>query len=179
MIGKYIWYLRIRDGMSLEAVSEKSGINVAIIKEFEDSNIIYIPNTDLAAIAKAFSFKNAIEYVNLLKLNGTERHFRLYALGLPKTGTVSLCALFGKYRSGHEFWKWETNQKYIHFKEKTISKEELRDFLIFRDVAASLEMDSAYFNCYYIEMLAEIYADAKFICLVRENDDGKSYNSGI
>ena len=168
MIGKYIWYLQIRDGISLETISEKSGINAAIIKEFEDTNITRIPNIDLAAIAKAFTFKNAMDYFYFLNLNGTERNFRLYALGLPKTGTVSLQALFGKYRSGHEFWQWDTNQKHILFKEQTISKEELCEFLVYRDAAACLEMDSAYFNRYYIEMLAEVYSDAKFICLVRD-----------
>ena len=168
MIGKYIWYLRCRDGLSLETVSEKSGINAAIIKEFEDTNITHIPNIDLAAIAKAFTFKNAMDYFYFLSLNGAKRHFRLYTLGLPKTGTVSLQALFGNYRSGHEFWQWDTNQKYIRFKEQTIGKEELRDFLIYRDAAACLDMDSAYFNRYFIEILAETYSDAKFIYMVRD-----------
>ena len=167
MIGKYIWFLRQRDGLSLDAVSEKSGIKTGVLREFEDVNITHIPNADLASIAKAFTFKNAIDYFNFLKLNGTLRHFRLYALGLPKTGTVSLQALFGKFRSGHEFWQWDTNQKYIQFKEQAINKDEFRNFLIIRDAAASLEMDSAYFNRYYIDILSEEFADAKFICLIR------------
>ncbi|NWJ52265.1 MAG: hypothetical protein HXX14_15520 [Bacteroidetes bacterium] len=168
MIGKYIWYLRLRDGLSLEAVSEKSGINTLIIKEFEGSNITHIPNADLAAIAKAFTFKNAIDYFRFLNLNGVERQFRLYALGLTKTGTVSIDGLFGKYRSCHEFWQWDTNQKYILFKEHSISREEFRDFILLRDAAACLEMDSAYFNRYYIDILSEEFTDAKFICLFRD-----------
>jgi transcriptional regulator with XRE-family HTH domain len=168
MIGKYIWYLRIKEGLSLEAVSEKSGIKTDVLKEFEEVNISRIPNADLAAIAKAFTFKNAIDYFNFLKFNGTQRHFRLYAFGLPKTGTVSLYGLFGKFRSGHEFWQWDTNQKYLQFKEQAINRDEFRNFLILRDAAACLDMDSAYFNRYYIDILSEEFADAKFICLIRD-----------
>lgn len=168
MIGKYIWYLRLRDGLSLEAVSEKSGIKTGILKEFEDANISHIPNADLAAVAKAFTFKNAIDYFNFLNLNGVQRRFRLYALGLPKTGTVSIHALFGKFLSGHEFWQWDTNQKFIQFTEQAIGRNEFREFLIMRDAAASLEMDSAYFNRYYINILSEEFADAKFVCLIRD-----------
>ena len=168
MIGKYIWYLRQKDGLSVDDVEMKSGIKALVIQEFEDTNVARIPNADLAAIAKAFTFKNAIDYFNFLKLNGTQRHFRLYALGLPKTGTVSLHALFGKFRSGHEFWQWDTNQKYIQFKEQAINRDEFRNFLIIRDAAACLDMDSAYFNRYSIDILSEEFADAKFICLIRD-----------
>jgi hypothetical protein len=152
----------------LEAVSEKSGIKTDLLKEFEDLNVSRIPNTDLAAVAKAFAFKNAVDYFNFLNLNGAQRRFRIYALGLPKTGTVSLHALFGKYRSGHEFWQWDANQKYIQFKEQSISRDDFRKFLIMRDAAACLEMDSAYFNRYYIDLLSDEFADAKFVCLVRD-----------
>ena len=168
MIGKYIWYLRHKDGLSLDDVAMKSGIKASVVQEFEETNVVHIPNTDLAVVAKAFTFKNAIDYFNFLKLNGAQRRLRLYALGLPKTGTVSLHALFGKFRSGHEFWQWDTNQKYIQYKEKAISLEEFRNFLILRDAAATLEMDSAYFNHYSIGILSEEFADAKFICLIRD-----------
>ena len=168
MIGKYIWYLRLKEGLSLEAVSEKCGLKTDIIKEFEDLNVPRIPNADLVAIAKAFKFKNAADYIYFLNLNGVQRRFRIYALGLPKTGTVSMHALFGNFRSGHEFWQWDTNQKYIQFIEKAITREAFRDFVIMRDAAAGLEMDSAYFNRYYINILSEEFDDAKFVCLVRE-----------
>lgn len=168
MIGKNIWYHRISQGLSLDDVSSKSGVPARVIREFEEANITHIPNTDLAAIAKAFVFKNAMSYLDFLRLNGYERKFRLYTLGLPKTGTVSLSALFGKYHSGHEFWQWDTNQKWIAWKEHTISRSALRDFLVYRDAAACLEMDSAFFHLNYFEILAAEYPDAKFICLVRE-----------
>ena len=168
MIGKYIWYLRLKEGLSLEAVSEKCGLKPSILKEFEDLNISRIPNTDLAVIAKAFTFKNAVDYIHFLNLNGVQRHFRIYALGLPKTGTVSLHALFGNFRSGHEFWQWDTIQKYLQFKETTIAREAFREFVLMRDAAACLEMDSAYFNRCYIDILSEEFADAKFVCLLRD-----------
>ena len=168
MIGKYIWYLRLREGLSIESVSEKCGLKPSILKEFEDLNISRIPNTDLAAIGKAFTFKNAVDYIHFLNLNGVHRRFRIYALGLPKTGTVSLHALFGNFISGHEFWQWDANQKYIQFKETTITREAFRDFVLLRDAAACLEMDSAYFNRYYIDILSEEFVDAKFVCLLRD-----------
>ena len=168
MIGKYIGYLRKKDGLTMDDVARKSGIEASVIQEIENTNAIRIPNIDLAAIAKAFTFKNALDYFNFLKLNGAQRQFRLYALGLPKTGTVSLHAIFGKFRSGHEFWQWDTNQEYIQYKERAISRDEFHKFLLIRDAAACLEMDSAYFNQYYIDILSEEFADAKFICLIRD-----------
>ena len=168
MIGKHIWYLRLRDHLSVDEVSERSGIPAGIIHEYEESGITQIPNADLAAIAKAFSFRNAVDYVQFLKLNGCIRKFRLYALGLPKTGTVSLHAIFSRYRSGHEFWQWDTNQHYIQYKEQSIDREALRDFLLYRDAAACLEMDSSYTNRYYLSILADEFPDARFICLIRE-----------
>ena len=168
MIGQYISYLRLKEGLKIEQVSEKSGIIATVIHEFEATNIIRIPNTDLVSLAKAFTFKNAIDYFNFLQLNGATRRFRVYALGLPKTGTVSLKGIFDNFRSGHEFWSWDMNQNYIDYKNKTISREGFRDFLLLRDSAACLEMDAAYFNNYAIDIFAQEFSEARFICLFRD-----------
>jgi transcriptional regulator with XRE-family HTH domain len=168
MIGKYLNYLRLKEGLNIEQVSEKSGIDATVIHEFEATNIVRIPNTDLVSLAKAFTFKTGIDYFNFLQLNGATRRFRVYALGLPKTGTVSLKGIFDNYRSGHEFWQWDMNQNYIAYENKTISREGFRDFLLLRDAAACLEMDSAYCNRYAIELFAETFSDARFICLFRD-----------
>ena len=168
MLGKHIWALRKKQNIEIEKVSEISGIAVDVLKEIESSNVVKIPNTDLAQISKAFSFAKIPDYLNFLNMNGKTRRFRLYATGLPKTGTVSLYGVFKNYASKHEFLQWDTNCKTIDFQQNKISTEEFSEFIDYRDSLGCMELDSAYFNSKYINTLLNLYPESKFIILFRE-----------
>ncbi|MCP4694395.1 MAG: hypothetical protein GY859_40570, partial [Desulfobacterales bacterium] len=89
-------------------------------------------------------------------------------LGLPKTGTTSLAGIFGGYRSAHEFQQWETHQAVIAYKNGRASRSRFRDFILARDAAGRLEMDAAHFNRHYLEIVADEFPKAVFICLIRD-----------
>jgi len=43
------------------------------------------------------------------------KRFRIFTLGLPKTGTTSLATIFENYRSGHEFMFGLTSQAILNW----------------------------------------------------------------
>ena len=122
----------------------------------------------LLALAKGLGLRRAQEFGGLLQRRGMVRRFRVFGAGLPKTGTLSLCGIFGQYRTAHEFWQWETQQQVVAWRHGRLAAEGLVEFLRERDGAASVELDSAHFNCHYVGLLAGMFPDARFIGLVRD-----------
>jgi hypothetical protein len=96
------------------------------------------------------------------------RRFQAYNVGLPKTGTSSIWTLFGHYRSGNEFMEAETVMQIVNRHDGTLSDTALRAYLLRRDREGGLEMDSASFNHLYLDLLVEMFPQAKFICTIRE-----------
>jgi len=97
-----------------------------------------------------------------------ERRFRIYNVGIAKTGTTSIAGIFGRYRSAHEFMFAETVQKISAWKQGALSTESLRDFVLLRDRRGGLELDSASFNHHFIPILVEEFPDSKFIFSIRD-----------
>ncbi len=96
------------------------------------------------------------------------RRFHAYNIGIPKTGTTSIAALFGAYRSAHEFMFPETVEQIVAVNNGLISDEAFREYIIYRDRKGCLEMDSASFNHYYLDILVESFPNAKFIFTIRD-----------
>ena len=96
------------------------------------------------------------------------RQFQAYNVGLPKTGTSSIWALFGHYRSGNEFMERETVMQIVSWHDGTLSDTAFRAYLLQRDQEGGLEMDAASFNHLYLDLLVEMFPQAKFICTIRE-----------
>lgn len=168
MLGKRIRDLRMRQGISRDTLASRAGLAADELTRIEEENVVQLPGPRLLALADSLCLREASSYVALLQLNGASRRFQAYCLGLPKTGTVSLCGIFGNYRSAHEFRQWDTHQMVIKFKRGQASLDEFRAFLQDRDAAGQLEMDSAHFNRHYVTILAEEFPEAKFICLIRD-----------
>tara|TARA_B100000315_G_scaffold231474_1_gene242806 strand:+ start:7458 stop:8435 length:978 start_codon:yes stop_codon:yes gene_type:complete len=169
MLGKQIKELRLRNEISLEELAHKSGLSVDALGLIEEDNIEHLEDSKLLKIADNLRLKSAYDFACLMKSNKAFRRFHAYVVGLPKTGTVSLAAVFGNYRSLHEFHQRETHQMIIKLNQGEISKKEFSQFIRKRDfLAGFLEMDAAHFNRHYIDILAEEFPKAKFLCLIRD-----------
>ena len=169
MLGKQIKELRQKNKISLEELAHKSGLSVDTLRLIEQDDIEHIEDSRLLKIADNLCLKSALDFACLMKTNKAFRRFHAYVVGLPKTGTVSLAAVFGNYRSLHEFHQRETHQEIIKLNQGQISKKEFSQFIRKRDfLAGFLEMDAAHFNRHYIDILAEEFPKAKFLCLIRD-----------
>jgi hypothetical protein len=96
------------------------------------------------------------------------RRFHLIGVGLPKTGTTSLAHLFQPFRWGYEFLIAESVVRLIAWKGGRLGHERMRRWLASRAEAGALELDSASFNHYFLDILVELYPAARFVYTRRD-----------
>lgn len=96
------------------------------------------------------------------------RRFRVYNVGLAKTGTTSLAKILGNYQSQHEFLLRDTGQMVKDFANHQISDDEFRHFLRLRDQAGNLEMDSTFCHSHYLDILLEEFPLSQCIFTIRD-----------
>lgn len=96
------------------------------------------------------------------------RRFHLIGVGLAKTGTTTLAALFRPYRWGYEFLFAETVERIVAWRAGTLAEGDLRAWLGARGEAGGLEMDAASFNHFFVEVLPELYPEARFLYTWRD-----------
>jgi hypothetical protein len=96
------------------------------------------------------------------------RRFHLIGVGLPKTGTTSLAYLFQRFRWGDEFLFAETIERLVAWKKDTLDRDGVRRWLALRARAGALELDSASFNHYFLDLLAELHPAARFVYTRRD-----------
>lgn len=96
------------------------------------------------------------------------RHFHVFGVGLPKTGTHSLQAVFDGYRTWHEPRKIQFMEI---IKRRTIGDlpdARAREMLRGLDRRMWLELNSSWVNNFLLEMLVDEYPKAKFIFTIRD-----------
>ena len=96
------------------------------------------------------------------------RRFHLIGVGLTKTGTTSLASLFRPFRWGYEFLVAESIVRLIAWKGGRLDREGMRRWLAKRAEAGALELDSASFNHYFLEILVELHPAARFVYTRRD-----------
>jgi transcriptional regulator with XRE-family HTH domain len=168
MLGAHLQYLREREGLSCADLAARAGLTETELARIETTEAVRLTGPQLLALSSSLRLKRAQEFARLVQLNGLTRRFRAYVAGLPKTGTVSLNGIFGHYTNTHEFWQWDTHQQIIAYRQQRLSPQALARFLLARDAAACVELDSAHFNRHYLAVLAELFPDARFIGLIRD-----------
>ena len=96
------------------------------------------------------------------------RRFHAFGIGMPKTGTHSLEAIFSGYRTWHE-------PRIVRFMEIVrrrsdgdLSDSQARDILRGLDRRMWLEFNSSYINLFLLEMLIDECPEAKFIFTIRD-----------
>ena len=96
------------------------------------------------------------------------RRFHLVGVGLPKTGTTSLAHLFQPFRWGDEFLFAESVERLIAWRAGRLDRDGMRRWLALRAEAGALELDSASFNHYFLDILVELHPTARFVYTRRE-----------
>jgi hypothetical protein len=96
------------------------------------------------------------------------RRFHLIAVGLPKTGTTSLASLFQHFRWGDEFLFPESVERLIAWRAGGLDRDVMRRWLALRDEAGALELDSASFNHYFLDIMVELHPAARFVYTPRD-----------
>lgn len=96
------------------------------------------------------------------------RRFHLIGICLPKTGTTSLADLFQPFRWGHEFLFAESVERLIAWKAGRLGHDGMRCWLASRAEAGALELDSASFNHFFLDILVELHPAARFVYTRRD-----------
>ena len=96
------------------------------------------------------------------------RRFHAYGCGMAKTGTHSIYALFGNYRTAHEVDLRRMVRLAVASLDGSISDQEIERLLLRRDRQLWLEMDSSNINGDLIRPLVRISPQAKFILTIRD-----------
>ena len=96
------------------------------------------------------------------------RRFHLIGVGLPKTGTTSLAHLFQPFRWGDEFLFAETVEHLIACRAGRLDRDTMRRWLALRAEAGALELDSASFNHYFLDILVDMHPAARFVYTRRD-----------
>jgi Sulfotransferase domain len=102
------------------------------------------------------------------KIGPSARQFHVYGVGLARTGTTSIAAIFGQYQSEHDFMFEETMSQIAGWQEGQVSHELFEKFILDRDRQGQLELDSACFNHHFLHILIEHFPEAKYIFTVRD-----------
>lgn len=96
------------------------------------------------------------------------RRLHLVNVSLPKTGTQSVAGLFGRFRTAHEFWLPQAAEILDAERLGHFSESRRRRFVLERDAAGKLEVDSASFNHWFADILVDAFPAARFLLVVRE-----------
>jgi len=99
------------------------------------------------------------------------KRFHLINLSLPKTGSLSLTAIFGRYRSSHDYLLQETVSRYLDWRQGQFALADVQKFLRYRDQLGNFEVDSATFHYLAMEQVMSTFPEAKFYVSIRNGAD--------
>jgi len=98
-----------------------------------------------------------------------QRRFRVYCIGLPRSGTHSIANLFRtNFRADHEPYAGSTVKVIENMHRNRISSSKIIDHLLIRDKILQLEMESTHYLYRFVPQLVTLFPDSKFIMTVRE-----------
>ena len=96
------------------------------------------------------------------------RRFHAFGVGMAKSGTHSLSALFGRHhRSAHEPEEHLLIKLILGMANGSTSTADAERYLIVSDKRLKLEMNSSSLNYFVLPSLVELFGDARFIVTVR------------
>ena len=106
---------------------------------------------------------------NILRPLIYKRKIHGYCIGLPKSGTHSMAAVFRRnYRSQHEPAKFVLLKKIIEIDEKKLSCDEIKTFVRKREKILCLDFNSSAFNIYLADVLVAEFPASKFVLTIRD-----------
>lgn len=96
------------------------------------------------------------------------RRFHAYNVGLPRTGTTSVAAIFSGYRSAHEFMMDEATADISDHASGRLAREDFAARVLERERDGDLEMNSSSFNHAFLDVLVENFPQARFVFTLRD-----------
>ena len=100
-----------------------------------------------------------------------DRRFRAYCVGTAKSGTHSLAAIFARsYAAEHEAKHRPMIQAVLDRTSGKMTDAQAEAFIVQRDAELALEMDSSQLNAPFVDVMARLFSDAKFILTIRDCD---------
>ncbi|MBN1268358.1 MAG: hypothetical protein JXB04_02125 [Kiritimatiellae bacterium] len=97
-----------------------------------------------------------------------KRRFHAYCAGTAKSGTNSIAAILHRFRTAHEPDSQRRLDLILAAAGGGVSAEEIRAFLLRRDRALKLELDSSHLNYFFCRHLANLFPEAQFIVTLRD-----------
>ena len=97
------------------------------------------------------------------------RAFRLYSVGAPKTGTLSIANLLRPaHRSVHEARYVEAIDHLVARRAGAASDTELADWLRRRDTLVWAECESSHVLCWFCDLIPHVFPESRFVVTVRD-----------
>ena len=97
------------------------------------------------------------------------RRFRAYCVGTAKSGTHSLAAIFARsYVAEHEAKHRPMIQAALDRMSGAMTDAQAEEFIRQRDAELALEMDSSQLNGPFVDVIARLFPEAKFILSMRD-----------
>lgn len=169
MLGKRIMELRKRSGISLEDMSSGSGIDAQLLRRIERGETRSLDTRQIIAICDSLDLKRSTNYANLLNLHRLPTKFKCYRVGLLQSGSKSTTLMFDKnYRSRNEFMGLKSCEVIVGYLQNRLPRKKFRDFVLERDCQGHLELDSAFFLHYFLDILIEHFGFSKVIFNIRD-----------
>ncbi len=168
ILGARIAELRKARALSLDDLAAGAKVSSEDLRAIEAGTVPGVDAGGLARIADGLHMASAEEFAQLMRLNPNPSRFKAYSVGIGKTGTMSMAAIFGNYRSYHQYMMSQTLDMIWKYDRGDVSRPEFRAFILERDASAQLEMDSSGHHYHYVDILAEEFPSAKFIFVIRD-----------
>ena len=102
--------------------------------------------------------------------SGAPRRFHAYGVGMAKSGTHSLAAVFQNYRAMHEPQHEQMLHAILAADQGSFSADERIEFLTGRDRKLQLEIDVSQLNYFFLPELVALFPAAMFILTMRDCD---------
>ena len=97
------------------------------------------------------------------------RRARLYGVGMGKSGTHSIAAMFLKpVRAGHEPEALPLIERILARKEGALGESDFHGWLRERDCRMGLEVDSSNLNAHILDFLVNEFPEARFVLTIRD-----------
>lgn len=96
------------------------------------------------------------------------RRFHAFGVGMPKTGTHSLAAVFSRYRAWHEPEMERFMQIIKARADGELSDSAARDYIRQLDRRLWLELNASWINYFLVDLLLDEYPRAKFVLTIRD-----------
>lgn len=119
----------------------------------------------VTSVRRMRRYKAAYRARNLLR----PRAFHTFAVGTSKSGSHSIHGMFASsFRSAHEPNSMLLNKAVIEQDRGETDAAELREYFMLMNECKFLEMESNSFNQHFIDIIVDLFPDARFVLTYRD-----------